>query len=74
MTTTLEASEEDIEGTTRPRIWGRRRRLPICNDMPEELATTTEASSEDDDTVESTTTTEASVKEGEEMTRLSERL
>ena len=35
LTTTPEASAEDVEGTTRPRIQVRQRRLRICDYGPE---------------------------------------
>ena len=71
--TTLEASAEDSEGTTRPSIWGRHHRLQLCDDAPEELETTTEASAKEYDPRDLTTTTEASAEESEETTRLIER-
>ena len=42
LTMTTAASAADVEGTTRLRIWGRRRRLQCCNDRPEDLSTTAE--------------------------------
>ena len=47
--TTTKASVEDVEGTTCPRIRGRRRDLQRHDDKPKDLATTTEASTEEDD-------------------------
>ena len=45
---TPEASAEEVEGTTRPRIWGQRRRLQRHNDGSEELETTAEPLAQED--------------------------
>ena len=60
--------------TEASRIQGRRRRLRICNDRPEELATTTEASAEEDEPKVLTMTTEASDEESEDTTYSIERI
>ena len=66
--TTPESSMDYVEGMTRPRIWGRRRRLRRCNDRPEELSTTTEASAEEDEPKELRMTKKASTEEAGETT------
>ena len=63
--TTPEVSAEDLKGTTRPGICGKRQRLQRRDDGPEEFATTTEVSSEEDDTKELKTTADASEEEAE---------
>ena len=72
--TTTEASTEDVEGTTHPRIWGQQLSLRRRDDGPELLATSTEALAEEDEPKDSTTKKDALGEEAEETKRPSERL